>query len=125
MKDPYNTFGEEQFDKNVKIKIPDRFVKALNALHPEIEKLEICDVDRVGVYDAMTFTPIYRFEVVVNVHIKDEKQVKGPGEYYTNILNETFKITFVELEFVLFKAILVLTPRLTNLQLFYKYFGDE
>lgn len=125
MKDPYSIIGEEQFDKNSKFKIPDRFIKALNALHPEIEKLVICEIERVGVYDAITFTPMYRFVVTVNVHIKDETQIKGLGEYYTNILTETFKITFVELDFVLFKASLVITPRLTNLQLFYKYFGDE
>lgn len=125
MKDPYSIIGEEQFDKNSKFKIPDRFIKALNALHPEIEKLVICDVDRVGVYDAITFAPIYRFQVTVNVHVKDETRIKGLGEYYTNILNDTFKITFVEMDFVLFKTSLVITPRLTNLQLFYKYFGDE
>jgi len=125
MMNPFNTIGEEQFDKNVKFKIPDRFIKALNALHPEIEKLEICDVDRVGVYDPITFTPIYKFEVTVDVHIKDDGLVKGNRFYYTDILNEVFKITYVDMEFVSFKSSLIITPKLTNLQLFYKVFGDE
>jgi hypothetical protein len=120
--DPY---GEDQFDKNHKFKIPDRFIKALNALHPEIEKLVICDVNRVGVYDAITFNPIYRFELTVNVHIKDESLINGGGLYYTDILNSVFKITYVDMEFVSFKSSLIVTPRLTNLQLFYKVFGDE
>jgi hypothetical protein len=121
----YDKILEDQFDKTKKFKIPDRFIKALNCLHPEIDKLVICDVERVGVYDPLTFTPIHRFQVTVNVHVKDETQIKGLGDYYTNILNNTFKITFVEMDFVLFKASLVITPRLTNQQLFYKYFGDE
>jgi hypothetical protein len=118
-------FGEDQFDKNHKFKIPDRFIKALNALHPEIEKLVICDVNRVGMYDPSTFTPIYKFELTVDVHIKDEDLVNGSDLYYTNILNEVFKITYVDMEFVTFKSGLIITPRLTNIQLFYKVFGDE
>jgi len=118
-------FGEDQFDKNHKFKIPDRFIKALNALHPEIEKLVICDVNRLAMFDPVTFNPIYRFELTVNVHIKDESLVNGGGLYYTNILNEVFKITYVDMVFVSFKASLIITPRLTNIQLFYKVFGDE
>lgn len=118
-------FGEDQFDKNHKFKIPDRFIKALNALHPEIEKLVICDVNRVGMYDPLTFTPLYKFELTVDVHIKDEDLVNGSDLYYTNILNEVFKITYVDMEFVTFKSGLIITPRLTNIQLFYKVFSDE
>jgi hypothetical protein len=118
-------FGEDQFDKNHKFKIPDRFIKALNALHPEIEKLVICDVNRLAMYDPITFNPIYRFELTVNVHIKDESLVNGGGLYFTDILNGVFKITYVDMEFVAFKASLIITPRLTNVQLFYKVFGDE
>lgn len=118
-------FGEGQFDKNHKFKIPDRFIKALNALHPEIEKLVICDVNRVGVYDPITFNPIYRFELTVNVHIKDESLIKGHSIHYQGVLNEVFKITYVDMDFVTFRPGLIITPRLTNIQLFYKVFGDE
>jgi hypothetical protein len=121
----YNSFPLEQFDKTKKFKIPDRFIKALNSLHPEIDKLVICDIDRVAIYNPETFQLTHRFELKVNIHIKNEDFVKGSSTYYTETLNETFKITYVDMDFVVFNVSLIVTPRLTNLELFYKVFGDE
>ena len=123
----YSTINEEQFNSNGKFKIPERFVKALNALHPEIDKLVICEVNRFGQYDPNTFEPIYKFMVSVNVSLKDETEVKGGITKYNDIINETFKLTFVDMDFVMFetRSMTVPKPKLTNQQLFYEFFGDD
>jgi hypothetical protein len=105
-------------------KIPDDFLTVVIKMNPEISNVEIVDVDTFKIINPLTFNLDERFQVLVNLHVKREYKLQGPRKTYSEILNNLFKYTYSDHNFISFVVSQIsYPPEKTNMEKFNELFS--
>ena len=115
----------EVFDNSMLVmpKVLDVLIKKT---HPEIISVSIKDVDSSLTYNPMDFSAIERFRLHISVSFKQGVQPKGVMEYYSEAIQDLFKYTYPEHDFVKFNVIEMNIPNPpSNRELFGRLFLPE
>ena len=115
----------EVFDNSMLVmpKVLDVLIKKT---HPEIISVSIKDVDSSLTYNPMDFSTIERFRLHISVSFKQGVQPKGVMEYYSEAIQDLFKYTYPEHDFVKFNVIEMNIPNPpSNRELFGRLFLPE
>ena len=115
----------EVFDNSMLVmpKVLDVLIKKT---HPEIISVSIKDVDSSLTYSPMDFSAIERFRLHISVSFKQGVQPKGVMEYYSEAIQNLFKYTYPEHDFVKFNVIEMNIPNPpSNRELFGRLFLPE
>ena len=111
----------EVFDNSMLVmpKVLDVLIKKT---HPEIISVSIKDVDSSLTYNPMDFSTIEIFRLHISVSFKP----KGVMEYYSEAIQDLFKYTYPEHDFVKFNVIEMNIPNPpSNRELFGRLFLPE
>ena len=120
-----NSARYEVFDNSMLVmpKVLDVLIKKT---HPEIIGVSIKDVDSSLTYNPMDFSAIERFRLHISVSFKEGVQPKGVMEYYSEAIQDLFKYTYPEHDFVKFNVIEMNIPNPpSNRELFGRLFLPE
>jgi hypothetical protein len=94
--------------------------------HPEIISVSIKDVNSTLMYNPMDFSPIEKFRLHISVSFKQGVQPNGVMEYYSEAIQDLFKYTYPEYDFVKFNVIEMNIPNPpSNRELFGRLFLPE
>jgi len=105
-------------------KIPDDFLTVVIKMNPEISNVEIVDVDTFKIINPLTFNLDERFQLVVNLYMNREHKLQGPRKTYSEILNNLFKYTYSDHNFISFVVSQIsYPPEKTNTQKFHELFS--
>ena len=120
-----NSVKHEVFDNSMLVmpKILDTVIKKM---HPEIISVSIKDVDSSLTYSPMDFSDIEKFRIHISVSFKQGVQPKGVMEYYSEAIQDLFKYTYPDYDFVKFSVIEMNIPQPpSNRELFGRLFLPE
>lgn len=111
--------------ETAQIQIPDTFVIVVKKMIPEVSDIKVYNYETIKVVDVTSFGYSERFKVGISLSLFPESKPKGGREYYTNTLNELFKMTYgSDMSFVqLFVNELIWLPQKSNRDKFYELFG--
>ena len=115
----------EVFDNSMLVmpKVLDVLIKKT---HPEIISVSIKDVNSTLMYNPMDFSPIEKFRLHISVSFKQGVQPNGVMEYYSEVIQDLFKYTYPEYDFVKFNVIEMNIPQPpSNRELFGRLFLPE
>lgn len=115
----------EVFDNSMLVmpKVLDVLIKKT---HPEIISVSIKDVNSTLMYNPMDFSPIEKFRLHISVSFKQGVQPNGVMEYYSEAIQDLFKYTYPEYDFVKFNVIEMNIPQPpSNRELFGRLFLPE
>ena len=115
----------EVFDNSMLVmpKVLDVLIKKT---HPEIISVSIKDVNSTLMYNPMDFSPIEKFRLHISVSFKQGVQPNGVMEYYSEAIQDLFKYTYPEYDFVKFNVIEMNIPNPpSNRELFGRLFLPE
>jgi hypothetical protein len=104
------------------LRIPKEFEVVILKMLPEIESVEIKDVETTTMYDPRNFEPIEHFKVQIILHFKKGEEPKKLREEYSIEISNFFTYTFNEYGFVSFHVVFFNIPEYTNRDKFLKLF---
>lgn len=109
---------------DLKIELPENFLKVLKKSSPEISEISIINFERVVNVLEMNFNPQPRFIIDLKIVIESTNTVKGDVKYYSNEINKIFNFVYSDMDFVNFyiKEFKV-TPERSNDEKFISLFG--
>lgn len=128
---PYIDFGtsgnaQSNFDSpyNKEISIPETFVDVILKLCPEVINMKSSGYRETTMYNAVTFEPIKRYLVGVDLYFDEKNSMKKTKNEYSNVITDYFKMTYSELDFVTFHVrSFIFPPEKSNEQKFFELFG--
>jgi hypothetical protein len=107
-----------------KIGIPKTFKDVLLKLCPEIKDVVSVGYKENGVYDPMTFNPIYKYMVGVDIYFDEHNGMKKSKNEYGKLFNDYFKMTYSDIDFVTFHVqSFIFPPEKSNKDKFFEIFG--
>ena len=120
-----NGYVTDRFINDGRIRIPDTFKDVVLKLCPEVS-----DVVTVGymelptTYSPETFDQVKRFLVSVDIHFVSRNGVKKTKVEYQDFLNDYFKMTYVDIDFISISVNkFMFPPEKTNTDKFFELFG--
>jgi hypothetical protein len=90
---------------------------------------EINDVVSVGyreqtVYDPMTFNPIYKYLVGIDIYFNNHNGMKKSKNEYGKEIDDYFKMTYSDMDYITFHVqSFIFPPEKTNKDKFFELFG--
>ena len=127
----YGTSGivkNPDFDSpyNKNISIPDTFKDVLLKLCPEIKDVVSIGYRENTVYDPMTFNPIYKYLVGVDIYFDNQYGMKKSKNEYGTLFNDYFKMTYSDIDYVTFHVqSFIFPPEKTNREKFLELFETK
>jgi len=129
--DPYarrSTSGiaEPSFDGpyHKEIDIPETLKDVILKLCPEIIDVKSNGYRETVMYDPMTFDPIKKYLVGVDLLFDERNGMKKSKNEYGNLFNDYFKMTYSDLDFVTFHVrSFIFPPEKSNEDKFFELFG--
>ena len=122
-----NSIKEPDFDGNPYnkvIAIPERFKDVVLKMCPEIKDIISVGYRDNKMYDHMTFNPIYKYLVAVDLYFDETNGMKKTKKEYGDELNNYLRMTYNELDFVTFHVrSFIFPPEKTNEDKFFEVFG--
>ena len=123
-----NSIKEPDFDGNPYnkvIAIPERFKDVVLKMCPEIKDIISVGYRDNKMYDHMTFNPIYKYLVAVDLYFDETNGMKKTKKEYGDELNNYLRMTYSsEMEFVSFHVrSFIFPPEKTNEDKFFEVFG--
>ena len=107
------------------LRIPKEFEVVILKMLPEIESVEIKDVETTMMYDPRNFEPVEHFKVQIILHFKKGEEPKKLREEYSIEISNFFAYTFNEYGFVSFRVVFFNIPEYTNRDKFYELFLEK
>ena len=106
------------------LKIPKEFEVVVLKMNPEIESISLLDVECLLMYNPMTFDPIEKFKVHIELSFKEGVTPKYVREEYAKEITNLFMYSFNEYDFVSFHVdSFNIPPIVTNKEKFLKLFS--
>lgn len=106
------------------IVIPERFKDVVLKMCPEIKDIVSVGYRNNKMYDPMTFNPVYNYLVGVDLYFDEKYGMKKSKKEYGDELNDYFKMTYDEMDFVSFHVqSFIFPPEKTNDDKFFEVFG--
>ena len=127
----YGTSGgaiNPDFDSpyNKNISIPDTFKDVLLKLCPEIKDVVSIGYRENAVYDPMTFNPIYKYLVGVDIYFDETNGMKKSKNEYGKLFNDYFNMTYSDIDYVTFHVqSFVFPPEKSNREKFLELFETK
>jgi hypothetical protein len=117
------TFKNHSYDKP--IVIPETFKNVLLKLCPEIKDVVSVGYKENSVYDPMTFNPIYKYMVGVDIYFDEHNGMKKSKNEYGKEIDDYFRMTYgSEMDFITFHVqSFIFPPEKTNKDKFFELFG--
>ena len=118
-----NDFGSSH---NKDISIPETFKDVLLKLCPEIKDVVSIGYRENSVYDPMTFNPIYKYLVGVDIYFDETNGMKKSKHEYGILFNDYFKMTYSDIDYVTFHVqSFIFPPEKSNREKFLELFGNN
>jgi hypothetical protein len=106
------------------IEIPKIFKDVVLKVYPEIQNIVSVGYKETTLYCAETFEPIKRYSVEVDLYFYDKYDMKKSKNQYDVVLNDYFKMTYSNLDFIVFYVRSFKFPlEKTNEEKFFDLFG--
>jgi hypothetical protein len=106
------------------LKIPKEFEVVILKMFSEIESIKLMDVESIIMYNPMTFDPIEKFRVHLELNFKEGVTPRYVREEYSKEISNLFTYTFNEYDFVSFHVdSFNIPPVITNKEKFFKLFS--
>lgn len=117
------TFNE--FPDNKEIDIPEKLKDVVKKMCPEIVDIVSIGYREQSMYDPMTFNPVYKYLVGVDVYFDNHNGMKKSKNEYSKEIDDYFRMTYgSEMEFVSFHVqSFIFPPEKTNKDKFFELFG--
>jgi hypothetical protein len=113
-----------QFPNNKEIDIPKTFKDVILKICPEIIDFKSAGYRETAVYNPETFQPISKYLVGIDLYFDEKNGMKKSKTEYGNFLNDYFKMTYNDLDFVTFHVrSFIFPPEKTNEEKFFEVFG--
>ena len=104
--------------------IPKEFEVVVLKMLPEIESVEIQDIDVTKIYNPTSHDTQENFKIQIQINFKKGEEPKKTREEYSKEISNLFLYTFTEYDFISFRVVFFLVPKYSNkdkfLKLFYK-----
>jgi len=107
------------------LRIPKEFEVVILKMIPEIESVEIQDVQSTMMYNTRNFEPVEHFKVQIVLHFKKGEEPKKLREEYSIEISNLFIYTFSEYGFVSFHVVFFNIPEYTNQDKFFELFLEK
>ena len=107
------------------LRIPKEFEVVILKMIPEIESVEIQDVQSTMMYNPRNFEPVEHFKVKIVLHFKKGEEPKKLREEYSIEISNLFLYTFNEYGFVSFQVVFFNIPEYTNQDKFFELFLEK
>lgn len=105
-------------------KIPEEFLTVITKMNPEIYWVEYADFITQKLINCSTFNTDELIRINVNLHMNREHNLKGTVNTYSDILNNLFKYTYPDYNFISFQVSKFSYPlEKTNMQKFHELFS--
>jgi hypothetical protein len=120
---PEPTFNE--FPDNKEIVIPSTFKDVVVKMCPEILNIVSVGYREQTVYDPMTFDPLYKYLVGVDLYFDNHNGMKKSKHEYGKEIDDYFKMTYgSEFDFISFHVqSFIFPPEKTTKDKFFELFG--
>ncbi len=117
------TFNE--FPNNKEIDIPEKLKDVVKKMCPEIVDIVSIGYREQSMYDPMTFNPVYKYLVGVDIYFDNHNGMKKSKNEYSKEIDDYFRMTYgSEMEFVSFHVqSFIFPPEKTNKDKFFELFG--
>ena len=118
--------GDPDFDSiyNKDIVIPSTFKGVVVKMCPEISDIVTIGYREQSMYDPMTFNPIYKYLVGIDLHFDNHNGMKKSKNEYGKELNDYFKMTYSDMDYITFHVqSFIFPPEKSNKDKFFELFG--
>jgi len=106
------------------LRIPKEFEVVILKMLPEIESVQIQDIDVTNIYNPESLGTKENFKIQIQINFKKGEYPKKTREEYSKEISNLFLYTFTEYDFISFHVVFFNVPQYTNkdkfLKLFYK-----
>ena len=120
--EPEPDFNGNRYNK--KINIPETFKNVILKICPEIINVVSVGYKDTKVYSPITFEPISRYMVGVDLYFDEKNGMKKTKHEYGNLFNNYFKMTYSDIDFVTFHVqSFIFPPEKSNEDKFFEIFG--
>ena len=123
-----NAIDPNNFDSpyNKEISIPETFKDVLLKLCPEIKDVVSIGYRENTIYDAMTFNPIYKYLVGVDIYFDETNGMKKSKHEYGKLFNDYFNMTYSDIDYVTFHVqSFIFPPEKSNREKFLELFETK
>lgn len=111
---------------NRPIEIPKTFKDVIIKMFPEIQDIVSAGYRENVMYDPNTFDPIKKYLVGIDLYFDDRYGMKKSKNDYGKELTDYFKMTYSELDFIIFHVrSFIFPPEKTNEDKFFELFGKS
>ncbi len=104
--------------------IPKEFTVVILKMLPEIESVQIQDIDVTNIYNPESHGTKENFKIQIQINFKKGEDPKKTREEYSKEISNLFLYTFTEYNFISFHVVFFHVPQYSNkdkfLKLFYK-----
>ena len=109
------------------IEIPKTFNVIILKLCPEIREIVTVGYKSTSMYNAITFEPIFKFLVGINVFFNENNVPQGDKSHYEKLFNDYLVMTYGgEMNFITFKVeSFIIPPAKTNQDKFFELFKKK
>ena len=120
----FDNHNNYEFQLKRDISIPETFKDIILKLCPEIKDIVSIGYRENGVYDPMTFNPIYKYLVGVDIYFNETNGLKKSKVGYGELFNDYFNMTYSDVDFVTFHVqSFIFPPEKSNREKFLELFG--
>jgi hypothetical protein len=118
---------KDTYVNECEIEIPESFNTVVLKLCPEIREIVTVGYKSTGMYSAITFEPIFKFLVGINIFFNENDAPQGDKTHYETLVNDYFKMTYGgEMDFITFKVeSFTIPPEKTNEDRFFELFKKK
>jgi hypothetical protein len=118
---------KDTYVNECEIEIPESFNTVVLKLCPEIREIVTVGYKSTGMYNAITFEPIFKFLVGINIFFNENDAPQGDKTHYETLVNDYFKMTYgSEMDFITFKVeSFTIPPEKTNEDRFFELFKKK
>ena len=113
------------FSNNKEIDVPEKLKDVVKKMCPEIKDIVSAGYREQTVYDPMTFNPVYKYLVGVDIYFDEHNGMKKSKNEYSKEIDDYFRMTFgSEMEFISFHVqSFIFPPEKNNKDKFFELFG--
>lgn len=118
---------KDTYVNECEIEIPESFNTVVLKLCPEIREIVTVGYKSTGMYSAITFKPIFKFLVGINIFFNENNTPQGDKTHYETLVNDYFIMTYGgEMDFITFKVeSFIIPPEKTNEDKFFELFKKK
>ena len=118
--------GDPDFDSiyNKDIVIPSTFKGVVVKMCPEISDIVTIGYREQSMYDPMTFNPIYKYLVGIDLYFDNHNGMKKSKYDYSKEIDDYFKMTYSDMDYITFHVqSFIFPPEKSNKDKFFELFG--